>query len=179
LYYKNVPPIARELAKRLNQATGGDRVTPGYISISPETIQHYWNFFTGGLGRFGSNVAGLAKTLQEGEVPSIRNVPFARRFVYEASEAQAGQLYRTNVQELDTLWNRYKTYRSEGNLEAAAGLPQNLLRAKRYVDRIDSQIRRMRTLAKRRGVELPDEQIRALQIRANRIVADARRQAAL
>jgi len=177
MYYKNVPPLARELAKRLNQATGGDQVTPGYISVSPETIQHYFNFATGGLGRFGSNVAGLAVSLAEGEVPSVRNVPFARRFVYEPTEGQQARTYRDNAQELETLWARYKTYREQGNVEAAAGLPQNMLRAKRYVDRIDSQIRRLRQFGKRRGVDY-EPQIRELQIRANRLVAQARGQGA-
>lgn len=176
MYYKNVPPLARSLASVLNRATGGDKVTPGFISVSPETMDHYFKFLSGGMGRFGSNVANTVASLSDGEAPSIRNVPLARRFVYDEAPGQQGQKFRENTQELDNLWMRYTTYRKEGNRDGIASLPMPMLKAKREVDAIDNRIRQLRK-AKADGRDVPDEMIESLLTRANRLVARARQQA--
>jgi hypothetical protein len=171
-FFKTAPPLAVALARALNGATGGDKVTPGFIDVSPETVQHYWDFLSGGLGRFGGNVANVAASLAEGEAPSIRNVPVARRFLHEPSPGQAGQKYRENQEELDSLELRYKTYRQERNREGLRQISGRMLRAKQQVDAIDSRIRSLRKMA-RAGRDV-DAQIEALMNRANRIVASAR-----
>ena len=83
LYFKNISPWTRDLAAGLNKATGGDSVTPGFIDVSPETLEHFAGFATGGMGKFVSNVAATGRALAEGETPELRTTPFARRFFYE------------------------------------------------------------------------------------------------
>jgi hypothetical protein len=176
LYFRNVPPLARGLAGALNSATGGDKVTPGLISVSPETLDHFFKFFAGGLGRFGSNVANTLTTIAEGKAPELRSVPFARRLVYEEHPGATGMRFRENTEELDTIWARYEHYRETGDRAAAAKLPRAMLRAKKYVDSIEKQIRAIRRAG--RAVPNADERIQALQRRANRAIAQARRKAA-
>ncbi len=171
LYWKSAPPLAKDMAKFLNEKSGGDKVTPGYVSVSPETIDHYFKFLSGGLGRFGSNVANTAKSLQEGETPDIRNLPLARRFVYDAHPgAQAGK-YRQNSEELDQLWSRYKSYREERNTTGLKSLPRDMLKAKVQVDAIDRQIRALKRAASSPRIE---QKIEDLQRRANKLVEQAR-----
>jgi diguanylate cyclase (GGDEF)-like protein len=177
-YFKNVSPVAREAAKMLNKATGGDSVTPGYISVSPETMSHYWNFLTGGMGRFLSNTAATGASLAEGKEPPIRNIPYARRFVYEAPQSQAGQKFRANADELETLWGRYKTYAKARDNDKVKSLPMPMLRAKKEFDSIEYRIREIRKQVKLQPAaqERADKAISDLQNRANAIVAQARRQ---
>lgn len=173
-YFKNAPQLAKDIARVLNTATGGDKVTPGFIDVSPETLEHYWNFATGGLGRFGANVVNAGAALAEGEAPALKNIPVARRFVYEASPAAAGTKYRENVQELEDLDMRAKTYQRDKNRAGTASLSRAMLTAKRSVDQIDKQIAILRKREKATGKD-QSEQIVLLQNRANKIVAAARR----
>jgi hypothetical protein len=177
-YFKNVSPVVREIAKGLNKATGGDSATPGYISVSPETMSHYWNFLTGGMGRFVSDVAATGASVAAGDVPSLRTTPLARKFAYEAPESQAGQKFRTNADELETLWGRYKTYAKAHDSDKVKGLPMPMLRAKKEFDSIDYRIKEIRKQVKLQPAaqERADKAIRELQNRANAIVAKARTQ---
>ena len=178
-YFKNVSPVAREIAKGLNTATGGDKVTPGLVSVSPETMTHYWNFLTGGMGQFASRTAASAASLAEGETPALRNIPFARRFAYEPPQSAAGQKFRANADELDTLWGRYKTYAGSRDADKIKGLPIPMLRAKKDFDSIENRIREIRKYAKANPAEekRADEVVAQLQNRANAIIAEARRKA--
>jgi hypothetical protein len=175
LYFRNVPPLARDLSRIMNETTGGDKVTPGLISVSPETLDHFFKFFAGGLGRFGSNVANSLTSIAEGEPPKLRSVPFARRLLYEEHPGATGMRFRENIEELDTLWARYKYYRETRNRAAMARLPRAMLRVKRRVDSIESRIRGIR----RGGVAIrgAEGRIEALQRQANHIIAAARRRA--
>lgn len=173
MFFPTAPPLAVVVARALNSASGGDKVTPGLIDVSPETIQHYWDFASGGLGRFGGNVANVATALASGEAPSLRTIPVARRFVHEPSPGQPGQKYRENVEELDALEVRYKTYRREGNREGLRDISGRMLRAKQQVDSIDRRIRELRKHGRDTGRDV-DVQLEALYNRANRIVAAAR-----
>ena len=181
-YFRNVSPAAKSVAKWLNESSGGDAVTPGYVSWSPEVIGHYVDaansYLTGGLGKFALETAETGKALAEGEAPELRRTPILRRFVYEESAGLTGQRYRQNLEELEQIEMRYKAYRSEGNRRAIGELPLPLLRVKRQVDSINLQIGRMRRAAKagRSAADL-EQRIEDLQNRANRIVAAARRAA--
>jgi len=173
LYFKNVSPVARELSKLLNEKTGGDKVTPGLIDVSPETMQHYWDFATGGLGRFAGNTAATVGSLAEGETPSVRNLPFARRFVYEASPGLTGQKYRKNSDELDQLMTRYKTYVKERNRTKLAEIPRPMIRAAQKFEFIERQIRQIRKAEKEGRIRNAEARIESLRRLGNRIYAQA------
>lgn len=181
-YFKNAPPAAIAIAKFLNDHTGGDKVTPGYISVSPEILSLYADaansmFGVGGWAKNAIQATETAKSLSSGEAPELRNIPVANRFLYEEKPGATGQKYRANLEDLDTLYSRYKTYRQEGDLDKARALPVDLIRAKGAIDGIDTAIRGLQRRAKL-GADV-DARIEALQTRANRIVATARRNAGL
>lgn len=179
MYFKNAPPAAIAIARWLNDHTGGDKVTPGLISVSPEVLSLYADtansYLTGGLGKDIVRAGETAKSIASGEPPSIRNVPVAGRFIYEGSPGEQSQRFRENADELATLWQRYKTYRQDGNIESIKTLPVALLKAKKTFDAIENRIQSLRRAAKARP-EL-EQQIEGLQLRANRLVASAKRAA--
>jgi hypothetical protein len=184
-FFKNAPPAAIAIARFLNSATGGDKVTPGYVSVSPEILAHYADaansYITGGAGKTALQVAQGVAGAVRGEAPDIRNVPVVNRFVYQETPGLEGQRFRQNMDELDTLWNRYTTYRKEGKSDAIKQLPVELLRARRKITPIEAQISAVRDAVKRHPDKAgrADEIVADLQARANRVIAEARQASGL
>jgi hypothetical protein len=97
LYFSSVRPISKDMATWLNENTGGTDIKAGYIDISPEYIDHYFDAFTGGTGRFIANVGTTTRSLVDDEQKyEIRNTPFVRSFVGEPREKRNLQfIYNT------------------------------------------------------------------------------------
>lgn len=71
-------PVFIEAAQAMNDATGGDSVRPGMVSVHPDHLEYLWEFMTGGLGRFASEVAQTTQNAIEGvETPPSR-IPILR-----------------------------------------------------------------------------------------------------
>jgi hypothetical protein len=171
-FFRNVPTLARQVAQALNRATGGDEVSEGYISVSPETIDHYWKFASGGLGRFASNAASTVAAVTEGEAPSIRETPLARRFVYEPTPGLEGQKYRENQNALDEEYQRFRHYVKTGDRAKAFAASQKIRTLKPRLDAIE---RRINALKKRpdAGSERVSSEISRLMRMANKTFAQA------
>ena len=93
LYFESIRPSSKWASKKLNEITGGSAVESGYIDISPEILDHYYDAFTGGTGRFLSNTAftGYAakeeissaisgKEIKDEDKLSLRRLPFVKSF---------------------------------------------------------------------------------------------------
>jgi hypothetical protein len=169
-FKKTISPWAREMARLMNLGSGGDKVTPGYVSVSPELLEHVVDAALPGVGSFLSRSAGAAGRALEGEF-SVRETPILRRFVHEPHPGDASTEFRRMSDELDTLKDRYDHYVKAGQDAEARRIPRPLLSAKRSVDRIESRIRALR---KRHGTGA-DDQIARLQRQAISIVQAAKR----
>ena len=89
LYYPSVRQNSMEIARKLNEVTGGNQRVKGVISISPETMDLVWDFSTGGMGRFIANSIETGTMLSQGKTPEIRNIPIARKFYTKRSESKS------------------------------------------------------------------------------------------
>ena len=101
-FYRSVPEHAKALAEFLNKLGGGTKARPAdleFLDISPETIQLWEDFLTGGAGRFVTNMVEVGVMAKEGEV-DIRKVPFARRFVGLTDERAVSDRYYANRTEI-------------------------------------------------------------------------------
>lgn len=78
-YYSTAPWWAIDVAKFFNEATGGSVGRSGYIDVSPETIQHFTDFMTGGVGKFIQNFANTGERIAHGEEFVPEKAPFLRR----------------------------------------------------------------------------------------------------
>ena len=81
------------LAQWLNEATGGSEYIKGWIDVSPDSLEHYFDFATGGAGMFVSKVAGVAEKMKEGIPLKVNEIPFYRKISGEPSPYEAGQVY--------------------------------------------------------------------------------------
>lgn len=77
-HYAGASEMSRTIAQFMNRATGGDEVTPGLVDVSPETLDHWTGFLTGGMGRtLGQSLDAVAKvaTGRGDEIEAYR-IPF-------------------------------------------------------------------------------------------------------
>lgn len=82
-YWNSVRAPSKWLTDTLNELTGGDEVRPGAVDVSPEAIDLLIDTFTGGAGRFLSDIVSTpAKALSDEPIESYE-VPLLRK-VYGA-----------------------------------------------------------------------------------------------
>ena len=103
LYFASVRGTTRAFTDWLFQGTGGvlpketedekgdlrnlPAVQEWYtVDWNPETLDHFIDAIGGGTGKFVANVVNTGVSMARLEVPDIRNVPLARKFIVRGSE---------------------------------------------------------------------------------------------
>lgn len=122
-YFKSVPDWAKALARTLNGWTGGDIGSPGYIDVSPETLQHFAEFAAGGLGKFMLNAYSTGAGILRGEEWLPERTPFIRRaYGKETSSSRRAGFYN-EWDEIDAAAYQVKALRKAAKDEGAANRP--------------------------------------------------------
>ena len=108
-YWSSVRGSSKLVSRELNKLTGGDRVKPGLVDISPETLDLVFDTFTGGAGRFVSDTLSLpykaiTKNLEVGDIP------MARRLIGTKSEYKTSSEFQKNTSYVHQLRERIKAY---------------------------------------------------------------------
>lgn len=90
----STPEWMKNSAEFLNAMTlgpfeGGNPREAGPIDISPNTINHLLDSFTGGAGMFVVRSAEYARKLRDGEEIEDRDVPFRRRVMAESNNRES------------------------------------------------------------------------------------------
>jgi uncharacterized membrane protein len=94
LYWSTTSPSAKWVAENLNRLTGGSAIQSGILDVSPDLMEYWIGFLTGGAGMFAQRTADLAfgtlpTALTEGfEDEMVRQVPFARKLFYSVSSRE-------------------------------------------------------------------------------------------
>ncbi len=79
-------PLFGSLARGLNSATGGSPIEPGGIDISPEYMQHTFEFLGGGLWRFLNRSYETGRNVATGQEVEPHRIPLLRVLRYEPSD---------------------------------------------------------------------------------------------
>jgi len=109
LYFESVRPGSLWTAKKLNEWTGGSAMEKGYIDISPEILDHYYDALGGGTGKFISDVGYTGKIaakeivesvhgkeMKDKDEFSLRRLPFVKAFFGSKPEKKQLQyIYET------------------------------------------------------------------------------------
>lgn len=121
-FYPGANSISKAVAAKLNELTGGNEFKPGAIDISPETIDHYLAFWTGGAGSFVQRLARLPEKVMKGEPISANDIPFVRRVVGSINpQADVGRFYE-RADTLEQLRVEYDGLRKAKRFQEAAEL---------------------------------------------------------
>jgi hypothetical protein len=130
LYFASNSETAKELARWLNSATGGDPLTPGKLDIHPGHIDHIFKTLTGGAGtfglgmfEFGQNVAQRALGKDVEPLPAKR-IPFVGKFYGEIDERDIESKFFRIKEKADPVFARYKALKKAGEHDAAGALEE-------------------------------------------------------
>ncbi len=127
-YYRSATTASRKTADVLNRATGGNTAEAGAIDVSPEYIDHFFGFVTGGAGRFTGRTIDTMGKLVGGEADQVepRNIPFYRSLQTDTGDWLDRNRYYTFREELREDLESADLYR-----EAGRKVPDHIRRATR------------------------------------------------
>ena len=90
-YFNSVSPSSKWIAENLNSLTGGTDQMSGFIDWNPEIMDYWFDYLTGGIGRFVQRAAvdvpisayndGLTEDL-------VSEIPFIRKIIGSVSERE-------------------------------------------------------------------------------------------
>jgi hypothetical protein len=126
-YWSNTGRIPKFIADQLNTFTGGDEVEGGFIDMSPDVIEYWIDYLTGGAGRFVQRTAEVPFNVMDAlngdlEVSLWSTVPFARKVIASPSERQDTGNYLDNRQDLFTILARIDLAKRSGDREAVIAM---------------------------------------------------------
>lgn len=168
-YWSTTSPSAVWISNMLNQVTGGNEVRPGFIDWSPDVLDFWFSFATGGIGRFvQSTVEGPMSILEEGVTDeTVRDLPLVRRVVGTVSTREDTGAYMEGAKRVLMAAEELKAARENGDQQWVADTIRNYGAELRLVGPIKSIESSLRKLAmQRRQVEdnpnIPDQQRRLI-----------------
>lgn len=127
--YKTANGYLVEIARALNDATGGNKYKKGFIDINPAKMEYVLKGMLGGAFSFPDKLVKTTETIMGDREFDWRNTPFANRFVKNADErteykALNEQYYKTK-EEADIARQQYNGAMKE--IKAGNGSYQDLL----------------------------------------------------
>lgn len=115
--------IWKQLAWQMNVLTGGDKIRPGMIDVSPETLRYWFDWGFGGTGSFFRSAFDevISPFIFDREL-DVRRAPFVRRFTARPSENYYQQQFHTYSEEAQRINKQYKDYLKAGDEKSASQL---------------------------------------------------------
>jgi hypothetical protein len=102
LYWSTTSPSAKWITDNLNSLTGGTPSMSGYIDISPDILDFWFEFATGGVGRFVQRTAEFGASTApkiitgDFEDEMVRAIPLARKVVGSVSDREDTENFINN-----------------------------------------------------------------------------------
>tara|TARA_R110002020_G_scaffold288669_2_gene504139 strand:- start:7889 stop:14128 length:6240 start_codon:yes stop_codon:yes gene_type:complete len=99
-FQKTIRTPSKNVAEWLNDVTGGSEDVSGLIDVSPETLDHLYEAYSGGVGKFVANFIENGTTLaKDGKFPALNNIPIVRQFAKESSEWTSSKIVYEMINE--------------------------------------------------------------------------------
>ena len=167
------------IAKKLNEITGGDEVSSGFVSVSPEALEHIFGHIFGGAGATAMRLEQLALGMFDAKLPQANDVPIARRFITAPSSFYELEKFK-NIRALsEQAIDMHKLYLENGEYEDAENhrrLNDVLFKIHGRVKNAGSQIRKinkaMRVVSASDGLTPHDKalRLRRLKLQKNQVM---------
>jgi hypothetical protein len=189
-YWSTTNPSAIWVAQNINSLTGGTSAIPGFIDLSPDVMNFWLEFATGGVGRFVQRTAELpVRVFDEGLDEEIyREIPFVRKIIGSVSSREDYGRYIEKRDEILLAGEELKEAVDNRDRERALAARERFAEELRYLPRvraIDNAIRKVnrqmnqvrdnRNLSDERRREIMDrldERKQLLILRGNQFLAD-------
>jgi hypothetical protein len=189
-YWSTTNPSAIWVAQNINSLTGGTSAIPGFIDLSPDVMNFWLEFATGGVGRFVQRTAELPiRVFDEGLDEEIyREIPFVRKIIGSVSTREDYGRYIEKRDEILLAGEELKEAVDNQDRERALAARERFAEELRYLPRVRAvdnairkvnrqmnQVRDNRNLSDERRREIMDrldERKQLLISRGNQFLAD-------
>jgi hypothetical protein len=104
-------------AEFLNDATGGDKYTDGYISMNPDKMEYVYEYFLGGVGRFVSQSSDVASRMMADEDFRKQDLPIVGTFFESPSEYEDRFEFYANWDETRKIEAKFKEAADQAELD--------------------------------------------------------------
>ena len=126
-YWSNTGRIYKFTANLLNKITLGDEVQGGFLDVSPDMLEFWTDYLTGGTGRFVQRMAEAPLNIVDAlkgdlEVSLWSAIPLARKVIASPSARQDTGNYLDNRQDLFTILARVDLARKSGNRDEVVAM---------------------------------------------------------
>ena len=112
-YFGSVAPHWKAVTDFLTDMTGGDKIVPGAIDVSPETLEYLQGVGLGAAGQFFDRLLGLGGKLigadPEAEI-SANDFPFYRKVIGDTPRSHDKSAFYDRINEVETALDRAKGY---------------------------------------------------------------------
>ena len=121
-YWSSTSGTAVTIANFLNSISGGDAVESGFVDLSPDVMEFWFDYTTGGVGRFVQRSLESPFRIYDAinedlQAPLTSVIPFARKVIASPSEREDVSSYLENRKALFTILARYDLARRSGDVE--------------------------------------------------------------
>lgn len=103
----------------LNELTGGDKYTRGWLNANPALIEHYFESYFGGMGKTINQLGKTISMIWDEDERIMRNIPVANRFLSNENERNAfsrvNEEYYYFLEEFKETGQRLRGYEKEAN----------------------------------------------------------------
>ena len=130
LHWSSTSTVAKTIAESVNDLTGGDNFKSGLLDFSPDVLEFWFDYITGGAGRFVQrsleapfDIVDVMNEDFRGDI--TQKLPFIRRVLQSPSEREDTATYLENRKEVFTLFARLDLARRSGDSEAINELLRN------------------------------------------------------
>lgn len=117
--YKTANGYLVEIARALNDATGGNKYKKGFIDINPAKMEYVLKGMLGGAFSFPDKLVKTTETIMGDREFDWRNTPFANRFVKNADERteykSLNEQYFKLKDEMDVVKQQLKGFEKEAD----------------------------------------------------------------
>jgi N12 class adenine-specific DNA methylase len=120
-YWNSVNPVWKGVTDTLNTATGGDKVIPGAVDVSPETLEYLFGVVTGAAGAQVSRAVGGAAKMVDGDADTalgLGDLPVVRKIAGKKPEWYDKAAFYARVGEVEQKIDNTKKYAQSGDKDA-------------------------------------------------------------
>jgi len=146
--FKTVGAPSKAIAQWLNKVTGGDAIEEGAVSVSPETLEHYYEFISGGVGRLFLRSYKVGDAVMNGADLDRNDMPFVRVLSGEPDKHFVQRQFYDNLEDIERIQARYEMYRDARDSKRAAALRRDKQSMFRFVGPAKTMRKRIKELRK-------------------------------
>jgi diguanylate cyclase (GGDEF)-like protein len=148
-YWKSARTPSIWVSKTLNDLTGGDKIKPGLIDVSPETLDLVIDNIGGSALRFFSDTLNAPIKLIKKEELQFHEIPFWRRVAGQKSEYSDQEKYFDNIERVMMAKDRLDAYKGTDYYQSILKQTEKELKFIGMAKASESSLRKLRKYKKR------------------------------